>query len=100
VVQAKRASTLPQVPTVSESIPGFALKTWFGLFAPAKTDPKILAKLNHEVAQVLAEPEVREKLSAQGVMIETGSAASLAALVQSDIKRYQELATKIKLEAN
>ncbi len=100
VVQAKRATSLPDVPTVSETIPGFALKTWFGLFAPAKTSLEIVTLINREVQQILAQPDIRQKLSQQGMQVETGSPATLAELVRSDVKRYQELATKIKLQAN
>lgn len=100
VVQAKRSAALPDVPTVGESVPGFALKTWFGLFAPAKTSPDIAARLNAEVREILSRPDIVEKLSAQGMMIETGSGAALSELVRSDIKRYEKLAKQIKLESN
>ena len=100
VVQAKRAAALPEVPTVGETLPGFSLKTWFGLFAPAKTSPEIVQRLGREVQQVLARPDIRAKLAQQGMSVETGNAAALAELVRSDVKRYEELARKIKLEAN
>ncbi|UUZ66456.1 tripartite tricarboxylate transporter substrate binding protein (plasmid) [Polaromonas sp. P1-6] len=100
VVQSRRAAILPEVPTVGETLPGFALKTWFGLFAPAKTSPDIVTRLGREVQEILAKPEVRDRLSAQGMMVETGSAASLSELVRSDIKRYEKLAKQIKLESN
>ena len=100
VVQSKRAAILPDVPTMGETLPGFALKTWFGLFAPAKTNPDVIARINKEVQEILAKPEIREKLSAQGMMVETGSAAALSELVLSDIKRYENLSKQIKLEAN
>lgn len=100
VVQANRASSLPDVPTVGETIPNFALKTWFGLFAPANTRPDVVTLLNLEVQKILARPEVRQKLSQQGMQVESGSPAALAELVRSDVKRYKVLATKIKLQAN
>lgn len=100
VVQAKRAAILPDVPTIGETLPGFALKTWFGLFAPAKTSPDVIARINKEVQEILSRPEIMEKLSAQGVMVETGSAASLTELVRSDIQRYEKLSKQIKLESN
>lgn len=100
VVQANRASSLPDVPTVGETIPNFALKTWFGLFAPANTKPEVVSLLNLEVQKILARPEVRQKLSQQGMQVESGSPTALAELVRSDVKRYKVLATKIKLQAN
>ena len=100
VVQGKRSGVLPEVPTMAETLPGFALKTWFGLFAPARTPPDVLARLNAELLEILARPEVREKLASQGITVETGTAQSLAETVAQDIRRYELLAQKVKLEAN
>ncbi len=100
VTQPSRSKVLPDVPTVGETIPGFGMKTWFGLFAPARTPPAVVQKLNAEVRKVLAEKEVQDKLTAQGIVIETGDAATLAATVRSDIARYKALAPEIRLDPN
>ncbi len=100
VTQPTRSKVLPDVPTVAETIPGFGMKTWFGLFAPAKTPPAIVQKLNTEVRKVLADKDVQDKLTAQGIVIETGDPATLAATVKSDIARYKALAPSIKLDPN
>jgi len=100
VTQPTRSKVLPDVPTVAETIPGFGMKTWFGLFAPAKTPPAIVQKLNAEVRKVLADKDVQDKLTAQGIVIETGDPATLAATVKSDIARYKALAPSIKLDSN
>ncbi len=100
VTQPTRSKVLPDVPTVAETIPGFGMKTWFGLFAPAKTPPAIVQKLNTEVRKVLADKDVQDKLMAQGIVIETGDPATLAATVKSDIARYKALAPSIKLDPN
>ena len=100
VVQGKRSAVLPEVPTMAETLPGFALKTWFGLFAPARTPPDVLARLNAELLEILARPEVREKLASQGITVETGTAQSLGETVTQDIRRYELLAQKVKMEAN
>lgn len=100
VPQPTRSSVLPDVPTVGETISGFSTKTWFGLFAPAGTKPEVIAKLNRDVRQILAQPDVQQRLAAQGMVIETGDAATLTATVKNDLARYKILATEIKLEAN
>lgn len=100
VIQPKRSGILPDVPTVGETLQGFSLETWFGLFAPARTPQTVVDLLNREVLQILSRPSVAEKLMQQGMSIKTGPASALTELVQQDIKRYSELATKIKLEAN
>ncbi|HET7527835.1 MAG TPA: tripartite tricarboxylate transporter substrate binding protein, partial [Burkholderiaceae bacterium] len=67
VSSAKRASTLPNVPTVAESgLPGFDYNLWVGMFAPAGTPADVIDKLNRDVNRVLREPEVRERLASLG----------------------------------
>ncbi len=100
VTQPTRSKVLPEVPTVGETLQGFGTKTWFGLFAPAKTPPQVVERLNREVRKVLADKDVADKLSAQGMVIETGDAATLAATVTSDLARYKALAPQIKLDPN
>lgn len=100
VVQGKRSGVLPDVPTLAESVPGFALKTWFGVFAPARTPPDVLARLNADFQEILSRPEMREKMASLGMTVETGSAQSLADVVVQDIKRYELLAQKVTLDAN
>lgn len=100
VTQPKRSLSLPDVPTASETLKGFALETWFGLFAPARTPPAIVETLNREVQKILSRPDIAEKLTQQGMSVRTGPAHALAEVVQHDIRRYKELATRVKLEAN
>lgn len=100
VVQPTRSKMLPEVPTLSEFLPDFALETWFGLFAPAGTPDGIVTRLGTEIRDILARADFVEKLSQQGMTVKTGSAEALAEQVRQDIARYRDLATKIKLEAN
>lgn len=100
VPQATRAKLLPDTPTISEKIPGITTRTWFGLFGPAKMDPKVVEILNKQVQQVLGDPKLQERISVQGMVAESGSPSTLSTMVDEDIKRYQALATEIKLEAN
>jgi tripartite-type tricarboxylate transporter receptor subunit TctC len=57
----KRLQMHPNLPTIAETVPGFAINVWFGLAAPARTPPEILDKVHAGVVKVLAEPEFREK---------------------------------------
>ena len=99
VTQEARSKSLPDVPTIAETIPGFALETWFGMFAPAGTPANVVASLNGALTAILARPDFVEKLSQQGMMVKTGSAEQLTARVRDDIARYGALAKVIKLEA-
>lgn len=97
VPQAVRSKLLPEVPTLGESIPGFAAKSWFGLFAPARTPAPVVAHLNREVRAALESPQVRERLQQQGIATEGGSSESLSSQISADIARYRVLATQINL---
>lgn len=66
VAGVKRAETLPDVPTVAESVPGFEASSWFGLVAPAKTPGPALAKLSSELETILKMPDVKKRLAELG----------------------------------
>jgi tripartite-type tricarboxylate transporter receptor subunit TctC len=67
VSTSKRSSALPNVPTVAESgLPGFVFDFWIGMLAPSKTPKPVLAKLNAEIARILALPEVKERMTTLG----------------------------------
>src|SRR5438309_2287624 len=63
---ARRIPQLPDTPTVAETLPGFAAQSWVGMLVPAGTPKEIVARLHAEAAKVLAGPEARGKLAAQG----------------------------------
>jgi len=67
VTSPKRSAFLPEVPAVAEDVPGYAFESWFGLLAPARTPRPLIDRLNAEVAKLLANPVILERLAAQGV---------------------------------
>ncbi len=70
VTSAKRASALPNVPTIAESgVPGFAAVGWFGVVVPAATPKEVVAKLNSELVRVLALPDIKERISSLGAEV-------------------------------
>ncbi len=67
VSTSKRSSALPNVPTVAEAgLPGFVFDFWIGMLAPAKTPKPVVARLNTEIARILALPEVKERMATLG----------------------------------
>jgi tripartite-type tricarboxylate transporter receptor subunit TctC len=86
---------LPQfadVPTVAESgLPGFEFNSWFAVMAPAGTPAEIVARLNAEIAKALADAEVREKLTAQGLTIRGTSAQELGTATRDQLAKYARL---------
>lgn len=91
VSSAKRAATVPDLPPVGDTVPGFAVTPWFGLLAPAGTPPAIIAKIHAETARALADPELRAKLSDRGFEIAGGSTEEFRALIASEIPRIATL---------
>jgi len=101
VSSAKRASALPEVPTMQEAgIPGFDISQWQGVLAPAGTPPATIRRLNAEIVKALHTPPVRERLVTQGGNeIVTGTPEEFAALIQSDLQRYAKLIKDAKIPA-
>ena len=98
VLSEERVSTLPEVPTAKEAgVDGFVVPVWYGMFAPAKTPPEILARLSRETLKALQSPEVSGQLAALTIESWPGSAAELGALVQSETARYAKLIKSIGL---
>ena len=95
---SKRVSALPDTPTVAEAgLPGFEAALWMAFFMAPKTPPAIIERMNKEISAVLQLPDVQKDLLAQGIEIESGTPAQLAARVEADIKRWQGVAGKIGL---
>ena len=84
----QRSPVLAATPTVAESLPGYALYPWLGLFVPAKTPAEIIARINHETAKILNSPEVKARLVPQGIDIATGSPEDLAQIIRDDHARW------------
>jgi tripartite-type tricarboxylate transporter receptor subunit TctC len=72
----ERLSALPEVPTVSETLPGFVTGSWQGIVAPARTPREIVSKLNAEIARILNLPDVKEILTSQGTTPIANSSAA------------------------
>lgn len=92
VTTPRRMPQFPDVPTVSESgLPGFEFNSWFALMAPAGTPKAILQTLHTEITKALADPEVREKLNAQGLTPRGTSPDELAKAMRAQLARYGAL---------
>src|SRR3546814_17334208 len=69
VTEDKRAPTLPDVPTVAETVPGFDLAVWYGAFGPAGLPADIVKRLNAEINKALKDPEVVKKMEGMAVQV-------------------------------
>lgn len=91
---AKRAPFLPEVPTIAEAgVPAMQLDSmsWYGMFAPARTPPKIVAKLAGEVATAVGNPQVRERLLALRLTPVGDAPAAFGAFFDGQLQRFVEM---------
>jgi len=96
VTAAKRLPNLPDVPTASETLPGFECASWYGLWAPAKTSIDIVDKLNAAVNKALG-GEMRERLVADGLVPGGGSPADFAKFQADDIAASGKIIAEKKI---
>jgi tripartite-type tricarboxylate transporter receptor subunit TctC len=90
VTSPQRLAALPGVPTLAEAgVPGVELKEWEGLVAPAGTPSSIIDKWNQEASQVLANPDVRAKLSDLGMtVVPSNSSAEFGELIRKELDHW------------
>jgi tripartite-type tricarboxylate transporter receptor subunit TctC len=94
VTSAARAPSLPEVPTVAETIPGYEFYSWYGLWGPAHLPPEITQRLNAEVNKALASPDLREKFVPQGLLFTPGSVEDFVKFQRDDMARAQKIITE------
>jgi len=100
VTSARRAATLPEVPTMAESgLPGFEFLNWFGLLAPAGLPAPLLTRLNGEVVRLLDLPEVRDRIVFDGGEPAGGTPAAFRALLEADLAKWAKVAKAIRIKA-
>ena len=91
LMSAKRSPTLPDVPTVGETVPGFEVKAWTGVGVPRGTPTAIIERLNREINAGLADPTIKAKLAEVGGTALFYKPSELGALVASETKRWADL---------
>ena len=88
----KRAPAAPDIPTVAESgVPGYETATWWGLSAPAKTPPAILARLHKEAIRAVNAPDVRQRLEGVGADIIGNTPEQYAAFIRNEIDKWAKV---------
>jgi tripartite-type tricarboxylate transporter receptor subunit TctC len=93
VTSSARAPSLPDVPTVAETIPGYEFYSWYGLWAPAKVSPEIVKKLN-AAANTALSSDMKDRLVQQGLILTPGSVEDFAKFQQADMARSQKIITE------
>lgn len=98
---AKRAASLPTVPTVIEAgLPGFVSVAWFGIVAPPKTAPEIAAKLSAAVAEVLKHPDVQKRLQDLSAEPVGSTPAEMAAFMKEEVERWRRVIQSVGVKVD
>ena len=91
VTTLKRATALPDVPTVNDTVPGYEASAWFGMGAPKGTPAEIIAKLNHEINGALADPKMKARLAELGGDPIAGSPAEFWKLHTMETEKWAKV---------
>ncbi len=85
VTSLNRSPIMPDLPTIAETVPGFEVKTWYGLFGPANLPKEIVNKLNAAIVEAIRTPEIKEQLIRSGYEPETTTPVGFLQLMKDDV---------------
>lgn len=100
VSSAQRTAQLPDVPPISDAVPGYDVNPWFGILAPKGVPDDIVVKLSAEIARALRSPDMRERLMAQGCEPYSGSPEDFVQTIRSDLARWSKLIADMRIRAD
>jgi tripartite-type tricarboxylate transporter receptor subunit TctC len=91
VTTARRSAVLPDVPAMSEIIPGYEFQAWFGVFAPAGTPRAVVNQIGKEVARIVELPDVKKQFALQGEEGRASAPEEFTRFVRAEIDKYSKL---------
>ncbi|HEY0823070.1 MAG TPA: tripartite tricarboxylate transporter substrate binding protein [Ramlibacter sp.] len=100
ITSLKRSPLLPNLPPISETIPGFESVTWFGMYGPKGLPAELVQRINTAVNQALQDAEVKERLARLGIEPAGGTPQQFAAMLEKDRTRWKKIITERKLTAD
>jgi len=99
VTEATRARVLPDLPTVGETLPGYEMAVWYGMFAPAGTPADVVTKLNAEVNRIMHLPEVTARLAPLGAEVATQGVAEFGRILRADEQKWSRIIREVGARA-
>lgn len=91
VTTAARSESLPDTPTIAETVPGYEASIWYGVVAPKGTPPEIVRRLNAEIETVLAEPDIKARLAQVGCTSMPMTAEAFGALLAAETAKWRKV---------
>lgn len=99
VTEGQRSALLPDVPTVAETLPGYQLGVWYGLFGPADLPTELVDRLNQAANAALAEPAVRTRMDSMGVEVVKATPQQFQQVLERDAERYGKVIKDLGIKA-
>jgi tripartite-type tricarboxylate transporter receptor subunit TctC len=87
----ERFANLGNVPTIGETVPGYALDPWLGLFVPARTPQEVVSKIHAEAVKILGSADLKARLGPQGIELVTNSPADFAKFIREDHAKWGKI---------
>ena len=97
VTSAKRTPLAPDLPPISDVLPGYESTTWFGLFGPKGLPPEVVTRVNMAANQVLKDPEVVDRLTRLGIEPVGGTPAQFTAMLTTELSKWKKIITERKI---
>ena len=96
---AQRSPALPDLPTVAATVPGYEASLWYGFVGPARMPADVVRRLNAEIVAILKLPDVRERLTGQGIDIQSSTPEAFAQLLVADLQRWAQVVQRAGIRA-
>jgi tripartite-type tricarboxylate transporter receptor subunit TctC len=97
LTSAQRSPSLPDVPAIAETVPGYRVESWYGIYAPAGTPPDVIAKLNATIGKVARANEFRKRVEPEGLVISAGAPAELDEYVRAEEALWRKIVQENKI---
>jgi tripartite-type tricarboxylate transporter receptor subunit TctC len=88
ITSARRIAAAPDIPTIGETVPGYEVATWWGVFAPARTPADVIEKVHADTVAALGHESVKSRYEALGAPPSPSTPAELAALLRADAEKW------------
>lgn len=100
VTTPQRSPALKDVPAIAETVPGYVVESWYGLYAPAGTPADVIAKLNAAAAKAAQAPDFKKRVESEGLVITTGAPAELDAYVRAEEVRWRKIVKENNIKSD
>lgn len=100
VTSAKRSPAAPELPTVSETVPGYEVDAWYGVIAPRQTPAAVVSKLNTEAVNAINQPDVRQRFVNLGLEPVGGTPDAFGNLLRTELGKWGKVIKEAGIQAN